>query len=480
MIWLCCVVASATRSATFKLGKIMKLKTGGFRVTLVLAVCLMCPSALMASEMKKPLNIVFFGKSGAGKSTLINIFYNHILEKSYSEPRDIVIPLLHMRTKPYLVNVARFKEFNVALNAAGRSQTDAVHSYMVQSKGLPEIQMWDVPGVLDVRGVEKDREHEHLIASALEHVPIHAVVIVLDPKSIVLDSTDLRASINSVRRMLPKNAKANLIGIFNRAQGINKSDRAAYREWFEAAFEIQGQGTAETVYFIEGSNFFDGPEVDDQERADGTTSWRRDGVVVRGLVENMVKMSPVSGSYLFNIQRIVREIENKIAQAQLNEVRTFEQLEKKQTLEESLRLEDSKFDEMVRAIEARFRLKSPVKTGRKRNYRLNSKYTGAGSPYQAIMRAIARYSQELAKCEQVIEGLVLERSLLQSQLHNLRALHAEHAMATDVDPYLDYLRGHLTAGADNSQVSDEVRQHNIKHFEKWIAFYKAFATGFKE
>lgn len=98
----------------------------------------------VAAVAKQDVNILHLGKTGAGKSTLINVFYNHLTGKQFSDERRILTPLLH--GVPVLVNVPEFVRYGVKLAREGKSQTSEVHRYPIETESKV-INLWDTPGV---------------------------------------------------------------------------------------------------------------------------------------------------------------------------------------------------------------------------------------------------------------------------------------------------------------------------------------------
>ncbi len=258
---------------------------------------------------KPELNILFLGKTGVGKSTLINLFYNHIKGNSYTDPRDVVIPLLHGRAS-YEVNVEDFKAYNLKLKKGGGSQTEAVHQYRVENE-FYSVTLWDAPGFLDTEGDLKDIENARLIASAMDGVPIHAAIVVLKAEDVSTQTLECKALINRIRLLLPKTFLPNTMSIFTRAGSFNKIYRQDLTRKFGDLFEMHINDVKPKAFFIDGSNFFD--EIDDaDDNVVGQATWSNDGRAVAAIIAQMQNNTPAAGEQIKIIQTSTEELEQQV------------------------------------------------------------------------------------------------------------------------------------------------------------------------
>lgn len=262
-----------------------------------------------ASCPKPSLNIIFLGKTGVGKSTLINLFYNHIKGNGYADARDIVIPLLHGRAS-YQVNVEKFKSYNLNLKHGGKSQTEAVNQYKVENK-LYSVTLWDAPGFLDTAGNLKDIDNARKIATAMDGVPIHAVIVVLKAEDVSTQTLECKALINRIRLLLPKSFLANTMSIYTRAGSFNKAYRQDLTNKFGDLFKMHETKENPKAFFIDGSNFFD-EIADADDNIVGQATWSNDGRAVAALIAQMQNNAPAAGEEIKIIQESTEELEQQV------------------------------------------------------------------------------------------------------------------------------------------------------------------------
>ncbi|MES2503826.1 MAG: GTPase domain-containing protein [Myxococcota bacterium] len=268
-------------------------------------------SVLLAQESKQKINILLLGKSGAGKSALINMFYNHLLGKSYVDDREYVIPFVH-GTKDYEVNVDRYAElWGLKPGPAGESQTQGVYWYKIETKDL-DITLWDTPGIPDTKGPKADEEHVRKIKNALATVDIHAFAIALPPDAFDRKSQEFLTTMNNIVNNLPKSYSENIIGIFTRVIGdhIDDDTKADFRTKLSTAF---GGDDSKKLsgFYVDGSSFFN-------KTPRGPFNWAADGMVIAQIIDQVRKHKAAPREEVVELQSLMQYLEGNITALNFN------------------------------------------------------------------------------------------------------------------------------------------------------------------
>ncbi|MBL4819321.1 MAG: hypothetical protein JKY15_08910 [Deltaproteobacteria bacterium] len=230
---------------------------------------------------------------------------------AYDKERAIVIPLAHGDIE-YEVNVTEYEKYGVKVKSGRGSQTDQIHKYTAENQNYV-VNLWDSPGFIDSDGIEKDCEHAKKIVSAISSVSFNAIAVVLTPQDVDREDSDpFRASINAIRRMLPKSFSGNIIGVYNRATIMTNTDEVRFKKDFATLFKSADK-LENRVYFVDGSSFFcNVSDASSRSRAGAKSNWEMDALDIGGILADVQKLSPVQGEEALEIQRTVDYLEGNV------------------------------------------------------------------------------------------------------------------------------------------------------------------------
>lgn len=432
---------------------------------------------------KPSLNILFLGKTGVGKSTLINLFYNHIKDNDYANPRDIVIPLLHGRTS-YQVNVDEFKPYNLKLKTGGKSQTEEVHQYKVENK-FHSVTLWDAPGFLDTEGNLKDLDNARKIARAMDGVPIHAVIVVLKAEDVSTQTWECKALINRIRLLLPQSFLPNTMSIFTRAGSFNKTYRQDLTNKFGNLFEMYKSSVNPKAFFIDGSNFFDDTaEADDN--VVGQATWINDGRAVAALIAHMQNNAPAAGEQIKIIQESTEELEQQVQtlskemlllQGQVLNLEitkagiAYSQKSKDANANYNKELKDSyEVDEVItheRWYWSDWHEK--VKSTRERIYKFIDE--GQHQQYEYAIEDLRTKRADKETSDAEIARLKAKQKLMVAKIANLQKSMEQLAMTTNRDACIVYLEDKIRQTRVDTSLTQEDIDILVKMYMDWIGVY---------